>query len=177
MEKTRRKQAYPVKVKERVDYIYGLTTEREDGYHGGFTSDDTLTKDVVRELVMRGIVSKVQDMNKERRCFIYKWEVAMAPTKALYGSVVTALREHSRETKRNSVKRAKEKAVEEARALAEEAPIEEAKPEPVVARERTEAEKPINPLEKFTAKELWDEIKSRGYIIENNTIIRKEILE
>ena len=177
MNKESRKQSFPAKIKERVDFIHGLTTEAEEGYRGSFTSYDTLMGDVVRELVKRGIVLKERDTTRTRCCYTYKWVATMSPTRALYGSVMNALRQKVREEKRQSILRAKERAAEEARkAVLQEIAGSPQEPAPEV-KETPEVEKQINPLAGFTAKELWDEIKSRGYTIENNTIIRREVLE
>lgn len=157
-------QSLPVKVKESIDFIYNITTEQGEGYRGGFSTFDNVTKRVIAELVKRGIVAKEQDRTKPRTQFVYKWAVGTSPTRALYGSVTDTLRKNRREYnyEYNQSKKTEKKvqATDTVEEKKEQAAIE-------------------SPIESFSTKELWDEIKRRGYSIEDNrlVIVRKEYLE
>lgn len=155
-----KKQTFQSKVKESVDFIYSITTEQGEGYRGGFGTFDYVTKRVVAELVKRGIVAKEQDRTKPRTQFVYKWAVGMSPTRALYGSVTDAIRKNRREYQQARKDKRKVQASDVLEEKKEQAAIE-------------------SPIESFSTKELWDEIKRRGYSIEDNrlVIVRKEYLE
>lgn len=92
-----KKQTFPSKVKECVDFIYNITTEQADGYRGGFASFDNVMRDAVTALVNRGVVSKEFDRARERTNYIYKWIPAMAPNKTLYGNIVDDIRRRRRD--------------------------------------------------------------------------------
>ena len=153
-------QSLPVKVKEGIDFIYNITTEQDGGYRGGFSTFDSVTKLVIAELVKRGIVAREQDRTKPRTQFVYKWAVSMSPTRALYGSVTDAIRKNRREYQQAKKDERKVQASDMLEEKKEQAAIE-------------------SPIESFSTKELWDEIKRRGYSIEDNrlVIVRKEYLE
>lgn len=76
-----------IRVKERVEFIYGLVTEREGGYTGGFTSQDQLTKMCVRALVDRGALNRVQAKGHARLTYNYTWAARLAPTKEFYKNI------------------------------------------------------------------------------------------
>lgn len=155
-----KKQTFQSKVKESVDFIYSITTEQGEGYRGGFRTFDNVTKEVIAELVKRGIVAKEQDRTKPRTQFVYKWAVGMSPTRTLYGSVADAIRKNRREHQQARKDKRKVQASDVLEEKKEQAAIE-------------------SPIESFSTKELWDEIKRRGYSIEDNrlVIVRKEYLE
>ena len=155
-----KKPSFQSKVKESIDFIYNLTTEQPDGYRGGFATFDNVTKAFIPALVKRGVVSKEQDRTKERTQFVYKWVPAMAPNKTLYGNIAEDIRKSRREHSRAM----RDRKAEARKAKAEQAVVEPAE---------------VAPLASFSTKELWEEIKRRGYSIEDNrlVIVRKEYLE
>ena len=160
------------KIKERVDFIYNLLMEREDGYRGGFCSSDGLTGDIVRDLIARKIIERERDETKPRLAYKYKWAASMAPTNTLYQQVAHTIRETRKAYDKEAYKR--KKAAEAAKAAkAAEEDFETAVPA---------VDAPVAPessLAGFPSQELWSELKRRGYSIEDNrlVLIKKEYLE
>jgi len=158
------------KVKDAIDYIYELTANTP--YRGGFSEYEKVVSDTARILVGRNIISREQDHTKTRRAFIYKWVATMAPTDTLYKSVTQELRDTQRRYEHNCKSRKKEQAQQDA-------PAE-------VVGIRTDNAEPVfkisdipSFLKSLPAQDLWDELKRRGYTIEDNrlVLIKKDYLE
>lgn len=143
-------------VKEIVDLVFELTTSNPDGYEMKATELGGAGRLVVKILHQRGIIERIRMKNRVHS-FLYKWAVASAPTKVLYGSITQELTDMLRKKNReyNSKKKSAEKvAVDEI--------AEETVPAPAV---------PLVPsLGQFTIQELWAEIKRRGAVIEDNRL-------
>lgn len=140
------------KVKEIVDFIYDVTGG--EGSTGGWGSYSSRTQIIVQIMVSRGILKRSGPKPRPH----YIWAANMAPTSALYKSIAEDMVRKERE----SVKKhyaAKQLVVEK----------------PDVACVKQES-KPS--LDSFTSQELWDELKRRGYDIEDCrlVVVRKEYL-
>lgn len=150
-------KSYLGRVKDAVDFIYLLVNDAPDGYSSGFSTYDMLIKRVVSVLVQRGaLCRKGAGANGNKgRSFIYKWGSNMAPTNNLYKVVMTELQEKKkvqnarRNRKRNTVSQTP-------------APIEV---------HVTPKERYVTTLDGFSSQELWDELKKRGYTIEDNRLV------
>ena len=150
-------------VKETVDLVFELTTSNPDGYEMKATELGHTGRFVVKILHQRGILERIRMKNRVHS-FLYKWAVASAPTNVLYGSITQELTDMLRKKNReyNSKKKSAEKATVDE--IAEE-PI----PAPAVAFHNGPV--PLVPsLAQFTIQELWDEIKRRGVVIEDNRL-------
>lgn len=158
--KTHKRKPLERTVAETIDFVYEYLRPFPDGCE--FSAKDTGNqgREVVRTLLRRGIISMKKMHNGKAR---YAWVAEMAPTKVLYQSVAAEIRDSQREkNKKYSASKASAKPSEEpAVNEPEDAPVE-----PV----QMEAPK-VNILECFSAQELWDELKARGYVIEDNRLV------
>ena len=91
----------------------------------------------------------------------------MAPTRVLYGNIVSDIRKAKREQNARRNRAKNQEPVIEKNCDATEKPDREA-----VSQSNVH-----NPLENFTIQELWDEIKRRGCTIDDNKLVRKEIFD
>ena len=171
---------YLGRIKESVDFIYALVTENPDGYQGGFdTFTQTIIKKVARVLVKRGILahSTTGRGKGERGCFhYYKWASDMAPTNVLYKSVMAQIREEKKAEDSKRYQSKKQNGLEPVVVVADES---KGIPPEVINAVIDEKKEYVTTLEGFSAQELWDELKKRGYSIENNrlVIIKKAYLD
>lgn len=152
---TRKHKALAKTVKDTIDFVYEYLRPFPDGCE--FSAKDTGNQGrlVVRTLLRRGIISMKKMPGGKVH---YTWVAEMAPTKVLYQSIAAEMRDTQRE------KNKKYQATKAASRSAE--PVEEKAAEPV----QTEAPK-VNILECFSAQELWNELKARGYVIEDNRLV------
>lgn len=133
------------KCKLTVDTIYELT---KGGYEGKLGIDNH-TASVSRLLQKRGILKR----EGTKRYPVYKWVATMAPTELLYKNILSDYMELITPPEKKK-------------------PAEELPPPiPKTAKLPPDA-KPVtgNILERFTAQELWNELKRRGFYIENGEI-------
>lgn len=143
-------------VKETIDFVYEYLAPHPDGIVMNAKSLGGVPRSIVTILVSRGILQKTYVNAVGRRgveCS-YKWAATMSPTKTLYGSVTDELR-NIRKQRKEAGKKSKQ----------------------VVAQETVPKEY-VTTLDGFSAQELWDELKKRGYSIEDNrhVIIKKAYL-
>lgn len=86
----------PKTVKETVDFIYEYLIEHIDGLVFPMQSIAVTRtqKRIVAILIKRGIVDKNPTSTDGKRgaSYRYKWVANMAPTKTLYGSIVSEIR-------------------------------------------------------------------------------------
>lgn len=145
-------------VKNVVDSVYdylaphpeGITMSASDyGHRGGR---------VCAELVKRGIIEK-QGLGYKKG-WRYRWIATMGPTNVLYGSIAQKLYDEDRMYK--DVHR-KKKAAEKSKNVVVDTPSTE-QPLPEAKREY------VSDLKGFSAQELWDELKGRGYFIEGERL-------
>lgn len=86
----------PKTVKESVDFIYEYLMEHPDGLSFPMKSivETRTQKRVASILIQRGIIEKtfIPAIGRRGVSYKYKWVAPMAPTKTLYGSIVTEMR-------------------------------------------------------------------------------------
>ena len=136
-------------VKETIDFVYEYLAPHPDGIVMNAKSLGGVPRSIVTILVSRGILQKTYVNAVGRRgveCS-YKWAATMSPTKTLYGSVTDELR-NIRKQRKEAGKKSKQ----------------------VVAQETVPKEY-VTTLDGFSAQELWDELKKRGYSIEDNRLV------
>ena len=154
-------------VKETIDFVYEYLAAHPEGIEMSAKSLGLTQCRIVSLLIKRGIVQKNAISAKGRRGCIwrYKWVAT------LYGSIVDQLRDDSRRQHQNR-KRGKLQKTE--------APIQEPKPQDTMQVSVDEPKKEyVTTLDGFSAQELWDELKKRGYTIEDNrlVIVKKAYLD
>ena len=161
-------------VKETVDLVFELTTSNPDGYEMKAKELGNTGKLVVRILLQRGILERVRMKNKVH-AFLYKWAVASAPTKVLYGSITQELTDMIR--KKNEKYNAKKKDAEW-KDIVKEIPCGEPAQEPVNTIVLTPAPT-VSIFDPFSDQELWYELKRHGYFIEGERlcIVNKSYLD
>jgi len=143
-------------VKKTVDAIYDYLIQHPDGITMSAAEYGKRGARVCTRLVSRGIVEK--RFLGRGNGWRYKWAATMAPTKVLYGSIAQELYDEDRAFyMRKSDKKKREKATVEITPLEEEKPVT-----PITV---------IQAIDAFTDQELWDELKSRGYSIEDNRLV------
>lgn len=166
-----KKRALPIVVKDTIDFVYEMLINNPDGLQISFKDYGKIEKRIVSILIKRGIITKTPISTGRRGCaWKYKWIATMPPTKVLYGSVVDEYRDIQRAWKSSS----NEKKKDYLHATTEKK--EDAVVLPVVELPQEER---INALDGFSDQELWDELKKRGYSIEDNrlVIVKKTYLD
>ena len=141
------------KVKEVVDFIFEATVG--GGYKGGWTKYPARFRAIAAILKKRGIL--VREGNK--RFPIQKWfNPSMTPTKNLYKSIADELVLSERESSKKTYMKSKK---EKTKAM----PVVET---PIIAPiMQTQS----SVLDGFSDQELYDELKRRGYCIEDNKLV------
>lgn len=144
------------KVKDIIDLIYSETTA-SDGFHHSFRVYSSRTAKVAKILLDRGILLRDGTITKP----VYTWnKSAMSPTENLYKTITTELR--TKES--NAAKKSKDKKMAEMRKTVCPVPLPEK-----MGDART-------PISEYTDQEIWDELKSRGFSIEDNALVKRIIL-
>lgn len=142
-------------IKYNVDYLYELT---KDGYEG------TISSLGHREQVFFGILRKrnvitrnnTGKKNGNSNLYLYKWNCSIGPTNLFYNNVLDWYRIDY--MKCNEKEKAERKMKKES-ALVVNNPADKE-----TIRKAT--------LKDYRAQELWDELKSRGYTIEENRLVK-----
>lgn len=140
-------------VKETIDFVYEFLAPHPEGIVMNAKSLGAVPRSIVTILVSRGILQKTY-VKADGRIGVecsYKWAATMSPTKTLYGSVTGELRDIRK--RRNEARK---------------------KSDHVVAQETVPQESPkeyVTTLDGFSSQELWDELKKRGYTIEDNRLV------
>lgn len=160
-------------VKEAVDLVFELTTSNPDGYEMKAKDLGRTGGSVVKILHQRGILERIRMKNRVH-AFLYKWVAASAPTKVLYGSITQELSDKVR--KMNEKYNAKKKSAEKASV---DVIAEETVPAPAVETFHDGPVQVAPSLDPFSAQELWDELKRRGYSADENGlfIVKKTYLD
>lgn len=165
-------------VKETVDFLYEYLIQHSDGVQFALDSLGGKTERTIATiLVRRGIIERTNlsplPGEHGRKCK-YRWAATLAPTKTLYGSIVQEIRDaHRAWPSHNNTAKSKNA---EGGGKEEHLPIQ-------TAEEPQETPHPeftgLATLDGFSDKELWDELKKRGYSIEDNrlVIIKKTYLD
>lgn len=159
--KTRKAKPLAKTVKDTIDFVYEYLSPFKDGCE--FSAKDTGNQGryVVRTLLRRGIISMKKLPGGKTH---YKWVAEMAPTKVLYQSIAAEIRDYQREKNK---KYNASKVAAKANEPADETPAVDENNEAPAVEQIT----PPNLLEVFSAQELWDELKARGYVIEDNRLV------
>lgn len=140
-------------IKYNVDYLYELT---KGGYEGTISSLGQREQVFFGVLRKRNVITRENTKKKEGKSniFLYKWNCSMAPTNVFYKSVLDWYR--SDYMKCNDKKKEERKTKKES-----------------VANDLTEKENLRKAtLKEYRAQELWDELKSRGYTISENKLVK-----
>ena len=160
-------------VKDTVDLVFELTTSNPDGYDIKTEEFGFAGSLVIKILVQRGILERTRVKVAGGR-YRYKWVVASAPTKVLYGSIAQEISDFykAKNAKYPPKKKSAEKATVDV--IAEE-PI----PAPDTVTFHDGPVQVVPSLDPFSAQELWDELKRRGYFIEGERlcIVNKSYLD
>lgn len=134
------------KVKGMVDFIYEITIG--EGYKGSLAKSPTRERYIMSILVKRGIVVKEGDIKNR----VYRWVAPLPPTKTLYKTIGDEMVANEMDM----AKRSREK-----KAARSAKPVEGEKEAPVQ----------VAGLEGFSDQALWDELKKRGYAIEDGRLV------
>ena len=135
---------YAITIKGHIEFLYDLT---KDGYVGSMSSFESATlRKVCSELVRRGVISMSTISKNKRR---YLWVATMAPTSNLCLDVAKTISSRQREI--DKARRCKNKEVN-----------------PIQVEVAVPAQKSLS---EYSIQELWDEIKSRGVVIEDNKLV------
>lgn len=164
--KSNNTNTFPQRVKERVDFVYQLLTENPSGYRGGFSSQDALTRIVVRCLVRRNVVHKG---DKLRNTYTYTWAASMAPTKVLYKNILEDVQKEPSHCRHGAKAAPQQK---------QHLRFQMERPKPPVVGLRADTGEPMYNVSKreeflksLSAQELWDELKSRGAQVFNGEVV------
>ena len=131
--------------REKIDFIYTLT--KDEPFLDGFSSfGDAKLSRIATHLVGIKVLEKKR-LGKYK--YSYKWAASMAPTPVFYKNVTEAMLATQMQYCKNARDRKKE----------------ESKPAPEAT--------PANvSLKAATDQELWGELKSRGYTIEGEKLVK-----
>ena len=169
-----KKKTRQQRVKDVIDFAYEYLIQHNDGITMNAKEIFGSDRDIFTVLVKRGIVKKTYVAASGRRGVIckYKWVATMPPTKNLYASISQELRDESAKYKTSSISKG---------LTPDMVVLEEAKEIPATVIEQViEAKKQyVTQLDGFSDQQLWDELKKRGYSIEDNrlVIIKKAYLD
>ena len=169
MDKTKEKLN---KVKEKVDFIYSITNGVE--YKDGFKAlNDRFLEECVTALVKRCILQKTRYYMKGESGvhYIFTWIASMAPTETLYINIYKDVqRVHKAKQERwKLAKRAQRQREKEA---SEDVEIKEPDDSFTIPNiGPVEQELKCKELSDYTPQELWNELRARGYQIEENRIV------
>ena len=193
-------KSIPKRVKEAIDFMYELVHDNdwvEFNSKGTFGRGTVESKTTTR-LVKRGILlKKCYSLGRGKGAkFFYKWNPdAMAPTKTLYNNIVNDIKEAKKEAKRRYKQRRHEAENAESRAQQDKAveippelldfdfsslpaPTTDIFPpgvlsvdEPLLPKDDEAAITIGFVLSHLSDQQLWDELKKRGYSIEDNRLV------
>ena len=161
-------------VKDTIDFVFEILTSNPGGYEMSAKELGQTGRKVVAILVERGILERNHACNGKKSR--YQWVAAMAPTKVLYGSVTQELADRNREEKKKYYEKHKARtSVSRADNVVEEEPV----PAPAVETFHDGPVQVAPSLDPFSAQELWDELKRRGYSADENGlfIVKKTYLD
>ena len=167
------------RVKEKVDFIYGITNgvDYKEGFH---IFKDRFLGECVTALVKRGILSKTAFYGGGSigRKYTFRWIATMEPTESLYINIYKDIdKAHKAKQERWKLAKRKQRQKEEMLKLGQSYNEEGCKEE---ASQEEQEEKQITnivTLNDFSDEQLWKELKDRGYIVEDNRIVRKQYLD
>ena len=157
MENTRVTQHRYEETKRIIDYIYTVTSN--DYPHGSWTNESYNVRRIVTILIKRGVLINIGD-NKYKRT-AYKWNpTAMEPNETFYKSIAQEIANTERSYR---LKKMGDKT--------------RAKTEPSKPTLSETATAVKSKIVDFTAQELWNELKRRGYAIESERLVCRTYLD
>lgn len=166
------------RVKEKVDFIYGITNgvDYKEGFH---IFKDRFLGECVTALVKRGILSKTAFYGGGSfgRKYTFRWIATMEPTEILYINIYKDIDEaHKAKQERWKLAKRRQRQKEEMLKMEQSYKEEDCKKE--VSQEEQEEKQITNivTLNDFSDEQLWKELKDRGYTVEDNRIVRKQYL-
>jgi len=161
---------YYKEVKEHLDSIYEKTCDGE--YIGTWKQfNNRLLEECVTELIARGIMTKTsyQRIGSRGRRYTFHWAVSSKPTNHLAVSIGDAIR-HKQAARRDAY-RAKMKANKPVNSVAHIHVDEPEVPETNGLLNTTSYTFTSTMLSQYTDSQLWEELKRRGYEIENGRLV------
>lgn len=161
---------YYKEIKEHIDSIYEKTFDGE--YIGSWKQFNCrLLEECVTELISRGIMTKTsyQRIGSRGRRYTFHWVASSKPTNHLAISIGDAIRNKQatrRDAYREKMKKWKQKnSVEYVKVDTPEAPEEN------VSFNMPSYTFTSTMLSQYTDSQLWEELKRRGYEIENGRLV------
>ena len=161
---------YYKEVKEHIDSIYEKTFDGE--YIGTWKQfNNRLLEECVTELIKRGIMTKTsyQRIGSRGRRYTFHWAVSSKPTNHLAVSIGDAIRHKQaarRDAYREKMKKSNQKnSIEYIKVDAQEAP------EANALLHTPSYTFSSTMLSQYTDSQLWEELKKRGYEIENGRLV------
>lgn len=167
------------RVKEKVDFIYGVTNgvDYKEGFH---IFKDRFLGECVTALVKRGILSKTAFYGGGSigRKYTFRWIATMEPTETLYINIYKDIdRAHKAKQERWKLAKRRQRQKEEMLKLEQSYKEEDCKKEPSQEEQEKKQITNIVTLNDFSDEQLWKELKDRGYLVEDNRIVRKQYLD
>lgn len=153
-------------IKEYLDSIYEKTCDGE--YIGTWKQfNNRLLEECVTELIRRGIVTKspYQRIGSRGRHYTFHWAASLQPTKHLAVSVGDAVRDKQAARRRNYIDRNKANKI--ASAGVDSLNTISYTPVGTMITEHPS----ISDISAFSDSELWNELKNRGYEIEDGRLV------
>lgn len=158
-------------VKETVDYVFSYLHPFPDGVVFSAKDLGFNEKRVLKILYARGIITREQVKGVSGKQFRYKWAAVMPPTNVLYGSIADEIRDIDSAKTKEQRKKRKEK-----KTMSTENNTNDTNTAKEIISELSDCED-LGPLFGITSQALWDELKARGYYIENNRLVTKLYLD
>lgn len=161
---------YYKEIKEHIDSIYEKTFDGE--YIGSWKQFNCrLLEECVTELIKRGIMTKTsyQRVGSRGRRYTFHWVASSKPTNHLAISIGDAIRHKQaarRDTYREKMKKYKQK--DSIEYIAVDTPKA---PEENVSFNMPSYTFTSAMLSQYTDSQLWEELKRRGYEIENGRLV------
>ena len=143
--------------KRIIDYIYTVTSN--DYPHGSWTNESYNVKRIVTILIKRGVLINIGD-NKFKRT-AYKWNpAAMEPNETFYKSIAQEIADSDRRYRLAK--------------MGDKTPTKTETVRPTLSETAIAVKSKIVD---FTAQELWNELKRRGYSIEGDKLVCRLYLD
>ncbi len=166
---------YYKEVKEHIDSIYEKTCDGE--YIGTWKQFDCrLLEECVTELIKRGIMTKTsyQRIGSRGRRYTFHWVASSKPTNHLAVSIGDAIR-HKQAARRDNY-RVKQAAIKSRIQKDANVPVEhdiklDIYDMGLPIGENIKSIKDVMSIASFTDVDLWNELKRRGYEIENGRLV------
>ena len=165
---------YYKEVKEHIDSIYEKTFDGE--YIGTWKQfNNRLLEECVTELISRGIMTKTsyQRVGSRGRRYTFHWVASSKPTNHLAVSIGDAIR-HKQAARRDAYREKMKKWKQKDSIKYMQVDMQVDKPEAPEANtllHTTSYTFTSTMLSQYTDSQLWEELKRRGYEIENGRLV------